>query len=855
MLSISAMASGSEWYYTNLAREDYYLKGGEPPGIWWGKGAEGLGLSGIVEGNDLRALFKGYAPDGTELVQNAGRKDRQPGWDLTFSAPKPVSTLWSQGDQWVREQIQAAQFEAAKVGLTYLQEEVAATRRGSKGSEREAAQLITAIYEHGTSRELDPNLHSHALILNACRRQDGTVGTILSQPVYQHKLTAGALYRAELAAQLEERLGVRCKVDEKGIGFEIEGVSKELNKIFSKRREAIEKSLKSWGVESAAAAAAATIVTRMKKGEIPPREELFEMWRQVGKAIGFKPDKALGQVRRTMNDPLEFQRALKDALDKISESESHFTKSDLLREVSIQAQGRCLSGDFIRKQVREALEESKEIRPLAEWKGEFRYTTRSILETEKQLIKDADLLNENHKHGAKEKIIDKEIRQADRKAMRNPDPEKRHTLTEEQKEAIRHITQKGGGFRSLEGLAGTAKTSGVLLTANKIFEKAGYRVIGATTGGKAATELEAGSVIESMTIASLDLRMHPTLSYKMKHHLKQMVRAAVQKPTFKLKPFKFNKKTVLVLDEAAMISTRDLADLIAAVQKGGGMVVTAFDRKQLQAIGPGGGAAFLADRHGKAELTKIVRQKKEEDVKVVEAFAVGDAERALQSMADRGNVHIARNREEAMSKLVSDWAVKEQGRRNHALIFVGTRAEVAEANEKCQATRVRARELKGRSVKLGEHSFYNGDRVLFTDNVTKLGVNNGSLGTIVALHHFLGIVTVKLDNGNIIHPTFWQCKTLKLGYAVTTHKGQGTTVWNSYILAGGSMQSRELSYVQASRAEQSTNLYADRHEAGDKLSRLSKQMSKSQEKTLAHELITRREKEREALTIEQEQSK
>src|SRR6478735_1903250 len=95
MLSVSAMSGGQGAYYTGLAREDYYLEGGEPPGWWQGRGAQLLGLEGQVDKEIFAALFSGLDGRGTPLVQNAGSPDRQPGWDLTFSAPKSVSVLWS----------------------------------------------------------------------------------------------------------------------------------------------------------------------------------------------------------------------------------------------------------------------------------------------------------------------------------------------------------------------------------------------------------------------------------------------------------------------------------------------------------------------------------------------------------------------------------------------------------------------------------------------------------------------------------------------------------------------------------------------------------------------------------------
>ena len=103
MLSIAAVTGGQGNYYTALARDDYYLKGGEPPGTWLGRGADVLRLSGMVEKEPFTHLLLGRSPDGArELVQNAQAKNRQAAWDLTFSAPKTVigvTQLWREGGQ------------------------------------------------------------------------------------------------------------------------------------------------------------------------------------------------------------------------------------------------------------------------------------------------------------------------------------------------------------------------------------------------------------------------------------------------------------------------------------------------------------------------------------------------------------------------------------------------------------------------------------------------------------------------------------------------------------------------------------------------------------------------------------
>ncbi len=125
MLSIGAMQGGQAGYYVALAQEDYYLAGGEPPGTWLGAGSPSLGLAGVVQAADLTSCFLGLAPDGSKLVQNGGKPDRQPGWDLTFSAPKSVSVLWSQANPLEQLEIRQAQAAAVTAAITFLEENYA----------------------------------------------------------------------------------------------------------------------------------------------------------------------------------------------------------------------------------------------------------------------------------------------------------------------------------------------------------------------------------------------------------------------------------------------------------------------------------------------------------------------------------------------------------------------------------------------------------------------------------------------------------------------------------------------------------------------------------------------------------
>ena len=261
MLSISPpmKGAGKGDYYLGLAQEDYYTLGGEPPGEWYGEGTEAMGLIGQVQPQDLRDLLEGFSPGREKmLVQNAGKEDRQSGWDLTFSAPKSASTLWSVGDDNIKRIIQDCHKKGVHAGLDYLQEEAALTRRGKGGGDVESTKLIFATFDHGTSRSQEPQIHTHALLMNTGVRDDGTTGTVLSQPIFEEKMAAGAIYRAEFAYQLEKQLNLECVRDKSC--FRIEGSPRDLEEEFSTRRKEIEKALHESGYSGAVAS----------KIELPP---------------------------------------------------------------------------------------------------------------------------------------------------------------------------------------------------------------------------------------------------------------------------------------------------------------------------------------------------------------------------------------------------------------------------------------------------------------------------------------------------------------------------------------------------------------------------------------------------------
>ena len=126
---------------------------------------------------------------------------------------------------------------------------------------------------------------------------------------------------------------------------------------------------------------------------------------------------------------------------------------------------------------------------------------------------------------------------------------------------------------------------------------------------------------------------------------------------------------------------------------------------------------------------------------------------------------------------------------------------------------------------------------MFTKNSRALGLRNGQLGTIERVDTATNRLKAKLDNGKSVNISLSEYEHIKLGYAVTTHKSQGMTAKNTYILVGGAMQDKEMSYVQVSRAKGKTQIFTDKTEAGENLTALLRKMGKSRQKDLASDLL------------------
>src|SRR6478609_5431200 len=265
MLSIGKLGKSQESYYLEKVAEgaeDYYSGEGEEAGQWLGDAAAELGLSGEVEPDQVVAMLTGMNPATGEPLglRAVAGNGAVPGFDLTFSAPKSVSLTWALGGP------EAAHQRSVEVALGYVQREACWTRRGTDAAgERiflKGNGFLAAGYLHRSSRNGDPQLHTHVLIANATKGPDGKWTRLYHPAIYDHAKTAGYIYEAHLRHELTRRLGVEWQPVRNGIA-EIRGFADEWLKTFSTRRAEI---LEAAGAgASARARQVATLATRSLK--------------------------------------------------------------------------------------------------------------------------------------------------------------------------------------------------------------------------------------------------------------------------------------------------------------------------------------------------------------------------------------------------------------------------------------------------------------------------------------------------------------------------------------------------------------------------------------------------------------
>jgi conjugative relaxase-like TrwC/TraI family protein len=724
--------------------------------------------------------------------QHRGKRvnERVQAFDHCFSSPKSVSLLAAASPQ-TRRLLADGRAEALTVAIGYLERHGLGVRRDHNGTDRYQAVggLVAVAFEHRMSRAGDPQYHTHVLVQNAAQGPDGRWTALDSDRLYAHLMAADHLYLAAERAALTQRLGVRWgPVDGRSGAAEIQGLDdRTLIERFSKRSEQIDQWLDSHGLSGIKASSAAAVATRAPKDYRESEQSVYQRWGRELAEQGVD-ERQLAEVcsggrgRPATRTELD---AVLDGLagpDGLTGQVSSFTRTDVVDALAKRLPVAPSAYQAL-TQVEEAADRFLAERAVRVGRdqrlGADRFSTAELLALERYLVDGA-----TGRAGERCGVVWPElVRQVlDRHA----------SAGEDQKAMVRDLTQGGDGVALVVGRAGSGKTWALGLV-REAFELDGYQVLGAAPTGIATVGLADEGFTNTATIDRLLLNLQGGRT-------------------------ELDSRTVLVVDEAAMVATRKLAPLLGHAEWAGAKVVLVGDDRQFAPIDAGGGFRALRLRLGASELTVNRRQVEAWEQQAIDDVRAGNLEQAIAAYAEHDRIQAFEARDNRDRALVSDWWQAHQlGER--PVIYAHRRAQVDQLNTVCQRLRTEAGQLGLERLVVGDRAFAVGDVVVLGANAKdRLGVVNGTTAIIQDLDvsgRAMTVRTLEEEPPKTVRLPRWyvdaavrpgQSRRVDLAYARTDMRSQGRTERRALLALDGA-EDMQGGYVQLTRSKQRTDLY------------------------------------------------
>lgn len=731
------------------------------------------------------------------LAHAGGRNDvRRVAVDVTVSAPKSVSVLQGSADPETAELIERCHDRAVTQALGYLQRQAGHGLRGHHGDGQVMARVgtggwIAAGFTHYSSRAGDPQLHTHLVVPNLLHGQDGKWSALDSRALFRQAKTAGYLYQAALRHELTRELGVTWTGTVNGQA-DIEGVPRVVLREFSERRRQIENALAASGATGRGAAQAACLATRQRK-QHTPLQTLRASWADRTVALGTTPARLLPAAgirsgRRWSRRPeppppgpflglpeAQLAQVAAQVLGPggVTARQTGFDRRDLLQALAVNVPNEHAGDALALEQLADQLLHQPDAVPLEPGtENEPRWTTLELLATEHralELAASATPLTPSSGEHLRELL-----------SYRG--------LPLEQREALRILDGDPRLARVLVGPAGSGKTA-VLSVVREVAARDGQPVIGCALASLTAQRLQQASGIPSSSLASLLARLEAGQS---------------------LQP-----RSLVVVDEAGMVGTRDLTLLFEHAQQAGGRVLLVSDPEQLPEIDAGGLFRHLSQPEARpAQLRGNQRQRYCWEAGALEQLRANRPVIALGEYVRNDRLTLSPDRDAMYERISTDYlhaTAASSGPEQHrqVVVLATRRSDVDQLNHTIRL----ALQATGRLGPDQLHSPETGTGYAVGDEVIVVvqcrdadgrKVLNGTRGHVTSADP--SGLSQQPDQGPVIALTTAAVEaSVQHGYAMTIHKAQGLTATTALILSDG--LTRQSAYTALSRGREHNQLY------------------------------------------------
>jgi conjugative relaxase-like TrwC/TraI family protein len=617
------------YFGESLKRDDYYTRGQEVAGQWFGKGAEMLGLKGQVDQDSYFALCDNRNPANTdEQLTPRQKQNRRPMYDWTFSAPKAISVLYEYtGNEAIRDAFTQSYRETLGDAEAEMKTRV---RKGGKDEDRITGNMVVAEFTHFTARpvegRVDPHLHAHCVVFNTTfdevenRWKASQQGDLKRDADYWE-----AAFHTRFARRLNE-LGYATVKD--GSSFTLAGLPQSITEKFSMRRNQIEKEAAEKGITTAKGKHTLGARIREAKQKDVTKDVLREQWNA---RLSNEEREALNRVAGGSggggDGPISPKQAMNYALEHSFERASAVSEKRLKAEALRYAVGSVLPHDIA------GIAKSEEV-IAKERDGQLMTTTRKTLKAEVSML---EIASEGHGKF--------------RPFALNP-PEL-SGLSAEQKKAAQQILKSRDRVTGVVGKAGTGKTTMMRATINALEAEGRQKVFVFAPSSQASR----GVLKDKEGFANAQ-----TLEMLLRNE-------KLQKQT---------KGQVLWVDEAGLISSKDMGRLMELAKRNDNRVILSGDYTQHSSVEAGDAFRLMEQEAGVrlAKLTEIRRQTEPKYKKAVEAISAGGGKAAQKGFdaLDRMGWVVESSGEERHGQLVSDYLrAVDEGKT--ALIIAPTHAE------------------------------------------------------------------------------------------------------------------------------------------------------------------------------------